>query len=128
MSIRFVPSGRLGKQCGICEYYLYVHGIIWRCRKSNLCGSSGYAGGRIRRYVPDRSGAGNLPEDLSVSSIYAQYDSYAGMCCRILSVYVLGRIGNHVSVPSGIPVLGLVLRKPVIRLNELFIENWKIQN
>lgn len=28
MSIRFVPSGRLGKQCGICEYYLYVHGII----------------------------------------------------------------------------------------------------
>ncbi len=49
---------------------------------------------------------GNLPEDLSVSSIYAQYDSYAGMCCRILSVYVLGRIGNHVSVPSGIPVFG----------------------
>ena len=37
---------------------------------------------------------------------YAQYDSYAGMCCRILSVYVLGRIGNHVSVPSGIPVFG----------------------
>ena len=75
-----------------------------------ICGSSGHAGGRIRRHVPDRSGAGNLPEDLPVSSIYAQYGSYAGMCCRILSVYVLGRIGNHVSVPSGIPVLGLVLR------------------
>ena len=68
--------------------------------------SSGHAGGRIRRYVPDRSGAGNLPEDLPVSSIYAQYGSYAGMCCRILSVYVLGRIGNYVSVPSGIPVFG----------------------
>ena len=78
---------------------------------------------------PDRSGAGNLPEDLPVSSIYAQYDSYAGMCCRILSVYVLGRIGNHVYLPLAAFFWNSVIAKPVIHLKtNCLSKNYNRQN
>ena len=37
----------------ICEYHLYTDGVIRRYRKSSQCCTSGHAGGRFRRNIPD---------------------------------------------------------------------------
>ena len=61
----------------VCKRDLYPDRFLWRCRKSHRRYSHGHSGSRLRRHLPDRSCAENLPVRLSAHAVRPQYGSAA---------------------------------------------------
>lgn len=106
----------------ICEYHLYTDSIIRRYRKSGQRCTSGYASGRF---------GGTFPIEVAPAFFKAVYPllpfvhSMAALRETIGGMYgmtywtELGKLGIFLILSL---ILGLLLRKPVIRMNEAFAE------
>ena len=105
----------------ICEYYLYTDGVIRRYRKSSQCCTSGQVAGS----------GGTFPIEVAPAFFKAVYPllpfvhSMAAFRETIGGMYgmtywtELGKLGIFLLLSL---ILGLLLRKPVIRMNEVFAE------
>ena len=96
--------------------------LLRRYRKSGQCRTSGYAGSRNRRNFPDRGCPGILQSGISATAVYPQYGSLREAVGGLYAMDYwidLGKLCIFLVVSL---IVGLVLRKPIIKVNEAFSE------
>ena len=114
---------RMAVRIGLLEYRVHPYFVVWRYRQGDCCGITGDAGGRIRRHLPHRDIAFVLPGGLEMAIVPLCSGRDAFGNGRIIWYGILGLHGKLALflVPS--LLLGLLLRRPVIRFNDWIIRN-----